>query len=195
MGKIKTALELAMERTEDVKGDRSSIDNYNAKQNGMKAANAFLAGEGGGLDGQIKKTPEASRDAFKEGLLEGFLVRLVIPATEEELAPLEKAGEGLAAVVADKRFPAVYKQFIQQIRGYPGEAEQYDKAIRQQYAPALRQKEEALSQQLGQAVRLDPMQDPEFVKFYKQNMDHLKENYQNLIDQVKSLARGIEPAD
>ena len=51
MGKIKSALELALERTESIKGDRSSIDQFEAKQRGKKLANAFLENPWNGIEG------------------------------------------------------------------------------------------------------------------------------------------------
>jgi len=99
-------------------------------------------------------------------------------------------GRGLQCVVADKGFPGLYRQFLQAIGRYPDEAAQYDEAIRRQYEPRLRQKEEALSAQMGYAVRLDPFQDPDFQAFYKQNMAGLKAKYEGLIAQVRARAGG-----
>jgi hypothetical protein len=71
---------------------------------------------------------------------------------------------------------------------YLNEVTHYDQAIRQQYAPKLRQKEEELSRRVGREVRLDPFQDPEFVAFYNQNLNALKANYQTAVDQVREEA-------
>jgi hypothetical protein len=69
------------------------------------------------------------------------------------------------------------------------EAANYEQALRQQYAPKLRQKEEEVSRRVGREVRLDPMQDPEFVAFYNQHMSALKKNYENVVEQAKEEAR------
>ena len=45
MGVIKSALEIALEKTEKVKGDKSSINQFEARQRGKKLANSFMAGE------------------------------------------------------------------------------------------------------------------------------------------------------
>ena len=42
MGRIKSALEIALERTESVKTDKASIGHFEAKQQGKRLANAFL---------------------------------------------------------------------------------------------------------------------------------------------------------
>ena len=60
-----------------------------------------------------------------------------------------------------------------------------EKSLKAQYGPKLRQKEQELARRLGQEVKLDPMQDPEFVAFFKQNVGKLKEQYQQALDNAK----------
>jgi uncharacterized protein YukE len=192
MGKIKSALELALERTDSIKSDKTSIGSYNAKQRGLKLANDFLGDTPPDLAEELKKASDETRDGLKAGILEGLLGRIALPYQPEAIAILEKIGIGLAAVVSAPRFSTVYKQFMHQMSIFPEEYKQYDKAIRQQYAPRLRQKEEMLSQQLGYPVKLDPMQDPDFAQAYNQNMTGLKSNYEDLIAQLKAIARGEE---
>ncbi|GHT84428.1 hypothetical protein FACS1894137_07450 [Spirochaetia bacterium] len=202
MGRIKSALELALERTESVKGDKGSIDQFEAKQRGKKLANAFLDGalsaqnSKDGLEGELKRTlgsdvPKEEAAALKQGIFDVLIAQVTLPATKDDEKRIEAAGKGLAAVVADPQFGMLYKQFLQAISQYLGEMAQYDEAIRRQYAPKLRQKEEELARRYGRAVKIDPFQDPEFLAFYNQNMNALKENYQALVDQVREQATGL----
>jgi hypothetical protein len=85
----------------------------------------------------------------------------------------------------------MYKQLVQLMSRSLNEAAQFVQAIRQQYAPKLRQKEEDLSRRMGREVRIDPFQDPEFVGFYNQNLNALKGNYQAAVDQVRDEAMKI----
>jgi hypothetical protein len=188
MGKIKSALELALERTESIKGDRGSIDQFEAKQRGKKLANAFLENPKDGLEGELKKCPKEELGALKQGIFDLLVTQITLPAVKEDQSRIEAAGKGIHAVMGDGRFAALYKQFLQAISQYLNEATQYDELIRRQYAPKLRQKEEELSRRLGQEVRIDPFQDPEFIKLYTQTMNALKENYQGLVDQTREQA-------
>jgi len=61
--------------------------------------------------------------------------------------------------------------------------------LRQQYEPKLRQKEEELSRRMGREVRLDPLQDPEFVNFYNQNLNALKANYEAVVEQAREQTK------
>jgi hypothetical protein len=83
----------------------------------------------------------------------------------------------------------MFKQLVQFFDRYIEESAQYEQAIRQQYAPKLRQKEEELSRRFGREVRIDPFQDPEFIAFYNQHMNALKGNYESVIKQAKDEAR------
>jgi hypothetical protein len=195
MGRIKSALEIAMERTEAVKGDKGSIDQFDAKQRGKKLANEFLESAAGGnaisLEQEIKKTSAEQRDALRQGIFDVLLSQIALPLSPEDEKRIEAAGKGLQAVIGDAKFAALCKQLNQYIARYLNEAQQYDAAIRQQYAPKLRQKEEEFARRTGQQIRLDPFQDPEFIAYYNQNMNALKANYQQIVDQVREQATAL----
>jgi hypothetical protein len=188
MGVIKTALEIALEKTENIKSDKSSIDQFDAKQQGKKLANAFLAGEAD-IAAEIKKTGASQLDSLKQGIFDVLITQIALPVVKEDERRLEKAGKGLEIIIKNKQFSDLHQQLTQIIARYLQEAAHYDQAIRQQYAPKLQKKEEELSRQLGREINIDPMQDPEFVAFYNQNMTALKNNYEGVIEQAKEETR------
>ena len=117
-----------------------------------------------------------------------LLSQIRLPAKQEDITKLESIGKAIQFLVNDRRFSQLFGQLIQAFGRYLSEVEQFDQAIRRQYAPKLRQKEEELSRRLGRAVQLDPFQDPEFISFYSQNMNALKERYEQAIGQVREQA-------
>jgi hypothetical protein len=188
MGRIKSALEIALERTESVKTDKASIGLYEAKQQGKRLANAFLADSSKNLQDELKKHPKDEQESLKQGIFDVLAPQVTLPAIAEDLPRIEAVGKGLCTLINNSQFAAMYKQFMQVLSRYLEEVTHYDQAIRQQYAPKLRQKEEELSRRMGREVRLDPFQDPEFVTFYNQNLSALKANYQTAADQVRTEA-------
>ncbi|MDR0719565.1 MAG: hypothetical protein LBF78_08020 [Treponema sp.] len=188
MGRIKSALEIALERTEAVKSDKSSIDLYETKQRGKKLANEFLTDPKISLEEEFKKIPKDQLSSLKQGLFDVLISQLAQPSAPEDEKRLEALGKGLQLVINNSRFTALYKQLTQAMSQYLDQAAQYEEAIRRQYAPKLRQKEEELSRRLGREVRLDPFQDPEFIAFFNQNMNALKENYGGALEEVKEEA-------
>ena len=188
MGKIKSALEIALERTESVKVDKGSIGQFEAKQKGKKLANEFLGGTVTSLEEEIKKMSADEQASLKQGIFDVLISQLNLPVSKSDLKRVESAGQGLHAVIGGKRFGEIAKQLTQIMNQFVEEASKYEEAIKRQYAPKLRHKEEELSRRMGRPVRLDPFQDPEFVAFYNQNINTLKENYQAAVDQVREEA-------
>ena len=191
MGRIKSALEIALERTESVKTDKASIGQFEAKQEGKRLANAFLADPSKNLENELKKQPKDQQDSMKQGIFEVLTSQIRLPTSAEDMPRIEAVGKGLGLLIKDGQFGAMFKQLVQVLSGYLDESAQFDKALRQQYAPKLRQKEEELSRRMGREVRLDPLQDPEFIAFYNQNLNALKANYQTAVDQVREEAQRL----
>ncbi|MDR1420653.1 MAG: hypothetical protein LBI86_09785 [Treponema sp.] len=195
MGRIKSALEIAMERTESVKGDKTSIDLYGAKQLGKKLANEYLNDPRKNLEDEFKKAPKEQRASLKQGAFDVFVSQLALPLSKDDEARLEAVGRGLQTVINDARFTAAVKQLRETVSRYLGEITRYEEAIMRQYEPKLRAKEEEISRRMGRQVKLDPFQDPEFAAFYNQNMNALKGNYQTLIDDIAAEARRLFKAE
>lgn len=189
MGRIKSALEIALERTESVRGDKDSVEQFELKREGKRIAGAFLENPSEkSIEGELKKLPKEKLPAVRRGIFDILVAQISLPSRKEELPKLELVGKGLQGVLGDRKFAALFNQLLQMLQQYLSELDQYDQAIRRQFAPKLRQKEEELSRRLGRAVKLDPFQDPEFVAFYNQNMNALKDRYQSVIDQVREQA-------
>jgi hypothetical protein len=185
MARIKSAIEIAMEKTESVKSDKSSIEQFNAKQKGKKLANAFLI-KGLSLADEIKKEPAETRESLQSGVFDVLFSQISLPLTKEDEKRLEAVGKGLALIIKDGRFSALYKQMTQALSQFLVEAGQYEQAILKQYAPKLRQKEEELSRRMGREVRIDPYQDPEFAAFYNQHIGALKGRYEGILEGCKA---------
>jgi hypothetical protein len=191
MGKIKTALEIALERTESIKSDKVAIEQFEAKQTGKRLANSFLENpekNAKALEDAIKNASKEQRTSLKEGMFEALLSRITLPAEKEDKAHLHAIGKGLQAILKNNHFHGLYHQTLDVLSRYLEENAQYEDAVKRQYEPRLRKKEAELSKRYGQSVKLDPFQDPEFVAFYKQNMDAFKSNYQVVVDETRKEA-------
>ncbi|MDR1143389.1 MAG: hypothetical protein LBK77_04105 [Spirochaetaceae bacterium] len=195
MGRIKSALEIALERTENVKGDKASIGLFEAKQKGKKLANDYIekasSGSAGSLAEEINKAPKEERDSLKQGALDVLIAQITLPAVPEDLTRLQAVGNALTSLIAGRPFAQYYQQFLAEVNHYLEQAAQFEEAIKRQYAPKLRQKEEELARRLGRQVKIDPFQDPEFIAFYNQNINALKGNYETLAEQVREQAKAL----
>jgi len=188
MGVIKTALEIALEKTENVKSDKPGIDQFEVRKRGKKLANAFLDGDVNIIN-EIKNTPSRDRENLKQGVFDVLVSQIALPSAGGDEKRIEKLGKGLSAVINNNEFNEMYKQLTMLFAQYLQEVSQCEQMLRQQYAQKLRKKEEELSRRLGREVRIDPFQDPEFVTFYNQNMNALKANYESVVEQAREEAK------
>jgi hypothetical protein len=195
MGKIKSALEIALEKTESVKSDKSSIGQFETKQKGKKLANQYLEGEVKSLQDEIKKSPSGEKESLKQGIFDVLISQITLPMLKDDMKRIEAAGQGLNAVIENKRFTEISKQFVQIMNQFLEETGHFEEAIKKQYAPKLRQKEEELSRRMGRKIKLDPFQDPEFAAYFNQSIQTLKANYQAAADQVREEAQNLFKAN
>jgi hypothetical protein len=195
MGHIKTALELALERTADVKADREGAKQSDAKKSGRALAAAFLdSGDEEAFKKGYDALPKADRESAKEGAADIVLSFLQLPRDKTVLAPTDRIALALAILSGgkgDKQMRALLDQVKAFLSRYFQDLEQLEKAVTQQFAPKLRQKEQELARRSGQEVRIDPRRDPEFQAFFAKNLTQLKGQYQDALDKAKEDLKGF----
>jgi hypothetical protein len=189
---IKSALEIALERTKDLKVDPKALAAAEAKQEGKRLAGEFLSNpDDFDFMAKFNGLPKEKREAAKEGAFEVFTARIQLPTMadmnpEKEFSAIELGLKGLSAAASgEKHIGEIFKQLGGFLKQYLEDAKKVDEAIRKQYAPRLKAKEQEMAARMGRAVRIDPMSDPEFAAFYKQNVGQMKAQYQAALDQAK----------
>ena len=193
MAEIKSALEIALERTKSMKADPKALKAYELRQEGQKLAGDFLNDPASvNLEARIKAASKEDREALRSAVYGVLSSRIQLPVTKAGLPPetLEALAKGFTALAAspfpDKRIAGLLTQVWDFMSRYLEDAAKLDAALRKQYAPKLQRKEQELAARTGQAVRLDPLSDPEFVNVYQQNVGRLKSQYQDALDQAKA---------
>lgn len=181
MAYIKSALEIALERTKDVKSDPNTIKSGNLVKEGQKFASEYLFNgdvDKTDLAQKIKSLSHDNKDFFLEGLKKTFLGNILLPKTDnyEDLA--DKIMEGFSYFTTNKKnTAAMIKQIKQFFSQYIESRNQMIEAVKQQYAPRLMQKQQELAKQYGHEVELSPDQDPEFIELLKSNLLKLENQY------------------
>ena len=186
MSEIKSALELALERTADVKSDRTKIEAHEAKQQGMKLAGQLMENPKTDVKAELGKLPGDKRAAAREGFVSVLMSQLALPTQETDLERLRAAAHGFDAVARDRRMvESVMGQVEQLLQQYLDQKNQLVETLRQQFEPRIRQQEEEIARQTGQRVKLDPSANPEFAKALSQNLQRLQSQYNQVIDQAR----------
>jgi hypothetical protein len=209
---IKSALEIALERTKDLTVDEAALEERSLKQEGKKAAGHYLEDPASAdLAAALSSYPKEKRKPVREGMFETLVAQLQLPSGDAALAALPAIGKGFAALaaapsgngllggvggaMAEKRVAALFQQLDGFFRQYIDDMKNVEQVIRKQWAPKIREKERQMAARMGQDVRIDPMTDPEFAAFYKQNVGAVRQQYLDALDKAKadlSQVMGIE---
>lgn len=190
MGEIKSALELALERTAGIKSDPDALRAKEAKDRGKRLFARLREESTFDVVRAIKAEERDERDWVKEGFFDVLLANLTLPSSRNELDTLDLVMNALPAVIRDqgtiKTLGAQIRQFFEQ---YLGDREQLIEGLRAQFEPRLREREQALAQQYGRPVRIDPASDPEFAKVLQENLGSLQARYREAFAQVHEQLR------
>lgn len=199
MAMIKSALELALERTKNLKVDENALQANQIKTEGKRAAGKFLDDSNGvDLGTAIQNVDQRYREQFRKAVFEVLIGQVQLPTGHFDAEKLASIGAGLGTVArmapthggvagpaAEKKVVGLIQQISAFFSKYLDEIKRIEQAIRTQWAPKLKEKERQLSARMGQEVRFDPMSDPEFSAFYKQNVEALRDNYRNALEKAK----------
>ena len=192
MGEIKSALELALERTKDIKGDPEALARHEAKNEGKKLFARVNEEPNLDIRKVIKEFPKEKRDWVREGLFEVLLTSITLPTEESDLQRLDTLERGLKGVISDA---GNVKYLMGQVRNlfkqYLENRQQMIESLRSQYQGRVREREQQLSQQYGREVKLDPSSDPEYQKAVQQHLGQLKSQYDQVVTQVRDQLRSM----
>jgi hypothetical protein len=211
MAMIKSALEIALERSKDIKVDEAALEANILRTEGKKAAGRYLDDpESASLAAKLGEYAKDKRAAVREGMFQVLAAQIQLPANDGSVGKLEILSAGFSALasssgtgllggvgagLADKRVQALFQQLSGFFKQYLDDMKNVEQAIRKQWGPKIREKERQMAARMGQDVRIDPMSDPEFAAFYKQNVSAARAQYQAALDKAKedlAAALGIE---
>lgn len=190
MSVIKSALEIALERTKDVEADREALEANQYITEGKKAVSRFFSEDSVDLKELIGKFDARHQARVREGVFQALSANLKLPMDEMSLLQSRKAGKAFSAIVSDpKRLAKLLGQMEQFLEDYLQERKRVLDAVEKKYAPVLRQKEDEMSRQVGARVKIDPAMDPGFQKLLRENLAILEERYGEVLNQVRQELR------
>lgn len=186
MAEIKSALELALERTASVKGDKTKVEAHEARQIGMRLASRLFENPGADIKRELAEIKGEREAAAREGFFQVLMSNLVLPGKETDLPRLKTVQAGLELLIRDRRSVSTLMQQVEQLlQQYLDTKTQLVESLRKQFEPRLRQREAEIRKQVGTAVKLDPASDPDFAKALSQNLQRLQQQYGQVIDQAR----------
>lgn len=185
MAKIKSALELALEKTAGIKTDPEALKRSERKDKARALAGKLLDRREVDLEAEIKPYSGKEKKEIKETILETLLQNLVLPAYPEDLTKTETLRDALKGFLKKPQMvDEIFSQLQQVFEKFLEDKKQIKEALAQRYEPTLRQKEQKLAQQTGRQVRLTPEQDPDFIKYFNHQVQQLEEQYKGVLEQA-----------
>ena len=186
MALIKSAVEIALERTESVKVDKEALEADRARKEGKMLASKFLSEPEASLkDGLAGKDARVAR-WMREGVIEALLGNLVLPQDALAARRVKRIAEGFASIGKnDRRLQQTFAQLEGFFKEYVEERERLREMVNKQYEPVRKQKEAELAQRTGQHVRIDPQSDPDYVNALRRALGTIEDRYGGVLTKVK----------
>ena len=189
MAIIKSAWELALEKTASLEADPDKIKRDLKVKEGRQIAATFLNDIDStkeGTEKRFKSFEGKDKEAVKEGMALTLLSNLSLPRNVAFKDSFSKVLE-LGSIVGEGH--EEFAQLLGQLEGffsqYLESQEDLVERLKQQFAPHLQQKEAQLRQQYGPNFTLRPEQDPEFMKILDKQLGQIEEQYTNILNQAK----------
>lgn len=189
MSRLKSAWEIALEKTKDIEGDPKKIREDELFNQGRRLAGTFLnelEDSGSKIVKQLKNAQEEERDFILNGIKATILSNIALPQNTLFRERLEKLGflgevidgEDGESVTLLVQIAQIYERYIQS-------RDTLIERARAQYQPIFEEKREQLRQKYGNGIGISMDQDPEFIQFLQRNFNQLSDQYQQVLEQAK----------
>ena len=186
MGEIKSALEIALERTKSVEGNKDIVEADRYRKEGKQRISKFFDDTGFNLMEGLKGYDKKQMNWVGEGMVHVLLANLVLPLDQLGLKKLRRVGEAFFAISKNpKHQQSIFSQLDSFFAEYLEEKGRLREGLVAQYTPRLKQKEQELSKKMGMPVNIDIENDPEFNAVLRKTVSKMDEKYQSVLDQVK----------
>ena len=167
MAKIRSAWEIALEKTQDIQIDKDRLQREENINRARRLAGSYL-----NYDEDMDETrlsEEYSKIASLDGAREGIRATILQNLT-------------LDNPMADQ----LMTQIVGFLKQYPEHQKQLVDQLKERFQPMMQDKAEKLRQQYGQDVPVSIERDPEFLKLAQQQLDAMRGQYEQMLGEAKA---------
>ena len=188
MGKIKSAWEIALEKTEGITIDKEKMKYQSDVEKARKAAGSYMLADKADDEAFINNLKDIDPKAMKEGLLMTADANISLPESEEGNEERFRRIKTIIAIASDNNSNALAlaDELIGFLNQYPLHRKDLVEKMKAQYKPILDEKSEKLSKQYGQEVHLSYESDKEFMEAASKNLERLENQYQQTVRNAKA---------
>ena len=188
MGKIKSAWEIALEKTEGITIDKEKMKYQSDVEKARKAAGSYMLADKADDKAFINNLKDIDPKAMKEGLLMTADANISLPESEEGNEERFRRIKTIIAIASDNNSNALAltDELIGFLNQYPLHRKDLVEKMKAQYKPILDEKSEKLSKQYGQDIHLSYESDKEFMEAASKNLERLENQYQQTVRNAKA---------
>ncbi|AEC02510.1 DUF6657 family protein [Parasphaerochaeta coccoides] len=195
MARIKSALEIALERTKDIEIDAEKISRDRLITEGRRLSGGFLSDitrKSEDFLSAYEAYPSSAKAAVREGVLTTLLSNISLPQADQHDASADRLRTLIVALAGEKpEAMGLFDQIIGFYNQYITVQKELLDRLKQQYQPTLEQRQAAMRKQYGSNFTLKAEQDPDFIKLLERNYKQLDAQYGQALDQAKTQLKEL----
>jgi hypothetical protein len=139
MSRIKSALEIALEKTESVEADPEVLEVNRYRKEGKMLVSKFLEDTSFNLKESLKGYDKKTLTWVKGGMLEVLNANLVLPQDQLGLTKVKRLGEAFSALIRNRKLlDNMFSQLTGFFEEYLSEKDRVREGLEKQYEPRRR---------------------------------------------------------
>ena len=193
MGRIKSAWEIALEKTESIEVDANKI-RHNANIDAIRRkAGTYLLSEEDTEENTKSELMKYSQEDLKEALGQTIINSLSLPQIEmgESKKPQRLSFLLSIALPGNTEVANFLSDVLNHMAQYPKHRDQMMEQLKSQFEPMLRDKEERMRAQYGEAPHLTFENDKECREMANKYLERLQNQYQKTLDDAKEQLKEV----
>lgn len=184
MGKIRSAWEIALERTQSIEIDEEKIRRGSTLEKIKRIAGAYLSADKKD-DEILGQLLSYGKKDVKEALKPVLMSSLSLPGAEVVDDRMERLAALASAVLDNSEAVMLYGKLLEFLKQYPEHKKQLVERLKQQLEPMLKQKQEQIAEQYGRNVDLRLEDDKEALQIINSNLEQLDKQYNDTLEKAK----------
>lgn len=187
MARIKSAWEIALEKTENLNIDLEKINKEKAIKLGRKICGLYINDIDFTKEKFIEEyEKEKNKTAMIEGIVNNILINIALPNDLSFESSFDKIIDIIQIIKEDnEQLIDTINQIKEFFKQYLNHQNELVNQMKEQFAPVLQQKEAQLKQQYGPDFQYSAEQDQEFMKLLDENLQKLDDQYNQTLFEVK----------
>ncbi len=191
MGRIKSALEIALEKTSDIEVDKDELKKNDEIKEARRIEGRYILNPEEKFDDMKRELLSLSPENVREATKLTLMANLSLVQSEGENERLERVRKVFEEFIKNREANELLSQLIPFLLQYPKHRKDLVEDIKRQAEPLLREKEEELKKKYGEEIHLRFEDDNELMEAAKHHLDELQKRYQMTLDESKKRLESL----